>query len=326
MFGFGKTSLNKFGEYLNQKKYSGDSIKVISKVIVYLENRNLKPIRTSQLLEFMSDLKNFKLLINKYKSVDGIKEKKLLLKTLKYWDESLALNKKSKEEIVQLIKGLIRSKKLFDLELGFRILIFDELEDQFFNREIWNILIHNLQENNLEIAIETVNFLINVIQDKKHKLIEKFKENQILFEEFVNNIHKIILKKDSVYLIKIYDVLVNLLIDREFFDLMTWYIAQPKYFSFHIEVQEKLKMFNLLNYFDLIKLFIANPKKPEEIKEIIIKENENIMNFLRLLILRIDNINDPEVKLAYNDDFAVILEIVTDLKSGKHGIMHRKKV
>lgn len=316
MFEFGKTSFNKFNEYLNQIEYKGDSIKVLLKTMVYIDNRKIKPKRTKQLLEFMSDIKNFKLLIKKYKLINNVKEKKILLITLNYWNEVLILNKQDIEELILLINELITSKDLFNLELGLKLIGFDKLGNSFFfDKRIWNVIMNNLQEKNIEIAIETANFLIKTVQEKNKNLIIQFKDNIILFGEFVDDMHDIILKNDSVYLIKIYNVLIDLLVDRKFYDLMMWYIVQPKYFSFHIEVLKKLKIFNMLNYFDLIKLFIANPLKPNEIKEIIIKNNELIINFLQVLSIEINKITDDDLKKIYDVDFVTVHDIVTNLRT-----------
>jgi calcium binding protein 39 len=146
---------------------------------------------------------------------------------------------------------------------------------QIYETEMITSIATLLMSNDFLVCTDAYITLKDVLTRHKKNTRAYFLNNMDCFDRYNQVLSTNYLAKRLV--LQIYE---GIFLDKFFFDILSKYVENPEYLRLIIKLMGERSERIRFDVFHVLKMFIANPNKGDEIIRIIVEENENIYNFL----------------------------------------------
>ncbi|AOA63366.1 RAM signaling network component [Komagataella phaffii CBS 7435] len=163
------------------------------------------------------------------------------------------------------------------------------------------------QQSSFENSTDAL-ITLNDLLANHHGLVQEFFSKQSNLDRFIENINKLITCNNYVTKRQSIKLLSKLILQRSNYNLMTDYVNNSSNLKLiMINLSDKSKNLQYES-FQVFKVFVANPKKNRQILDILIKNREKLLFFLKEF-----NYNDKDT--VFNEEKEFLIQQIEELPS-----------
>jgi hypothetical protein len=275
-----KTSLIKFNQYLLFG--SNNSIKIIEKILFYLENIHVNYNRTLEIYEYFRDEVKFIVFIKKFMN-ETIKNKELLVILLNYWVQYLDMNRNQYLNIEPFIHKLLQSDCYLDIRFVMKLLSNRLIFRYVMTANIWTYIIYRLNDNSLKVSFEMAYGIFSIIKNNNDITMNIYHDKRILVESRLNEIEIQFMKAKNEHLDIICSLLYQLFSNCNIFEITNRILNDENKFLLYLSKINDVNKSNSLSYLCLIKMFLFMKTKNTKICDLILLYESKILTLLKIV-------------------------------------------
>jgi calcium binding protein 39 len=195
------------------------------------------------------------------------------------------------EKFDPVVTRLVRGYKSPDTALSCGSMLrecirYEKLALALFNSDLlWLFFDKYAHLTNFEVALDAISTLCDLLT---HKCAAKFLEAK--YGVFFRRYEMLLLSSNHVTRLRSLKLLGELLLDRANFNVMIKYVSSRHNLKVAMNALKDKSPSIQVEAFHVFKIFVANPKKPSEIVDILVKNKAKLVTFLEAFPIEKDDV------------------------------------